>query len=120
MTIPPLHDENGNLFDYDLNIYRLEEAGLDEDGEEVWEYTDQWYVDIYDYANGQQEHVTGPFPIEAKQRDLLQLGTEGTYFTDDDSWYGMWGFINDYQDKLLPELSDILHALPKYKEEILF
>lgn len=118
MSIPPLTDEQGTLFDYDLNIYHLEEQNADG----AWEYTDQWYVDIYeyetnDYGAGQQEHVAGPFPITAQQRDLLQLET-GDW--DNDSWYGMWGFLQDYKDKLQPELSYILNALPKYKEEVLF
>lgn len=117
MSAPALKTEDGTLFDYDLNIYHVEEMSIDEDGQEVWEYTDQWYVDIYDYADGQQEHVTGPFKITDMQRDLLQLGEEGW---DDDSWYGMWGFMLDYEGKLLPELLDILNALPKYREEVLF
>jgi hypothetical protein len=119
MSIPDLDTALGTLIDYDLNIYHVEEMTIDEDEQEVWEYTDQWYVDIYEYLDRDQMHVAGPFKITSNQRDLLQLGMDG-YFTDDDSWYGMWGFINDYKDKLLPELSDILHALPKYKQEILF
>ena len=119
MSIPDLDTALGTLIDYDLNIYHLEEAGLDEDGEEVWEYTNQWYVDIYEYLDRDQMHVVGPFMITDNQRDLLQLGTGG-YFTDDDSWYGMWGFLADYKDKLLPELLAILQSLPRYKDELLF
>lgn len=104
-------------FDYDLNIYHMEEEN--EDGE--WVYTDQWYVDIYDYRviNGAstQEHVTGPFPISANQRDLLRLGEEGW---DDDAWYGMWGFLQDYDGVILPELLGLLNSLPKYREDVLF
>lgn len=115
MSIPDLDTALGTLIDYDLNIYHLEEEN--EDGE--YEYTDQWYVDIYEYLDKDQMHVVGPFMITDNQRDLLQLGTGG-YFTDDDSWYGMWGFLADYKDKLLPELLDILHSLPKYKDDLLF
>jgi len=118
MSAPALETEAGTLFDYDLNIYHVEEENADG----TWEYTDQWYVDIYDYTTndyggGQMEHVTGPFKISDIQRDLLQLGEEGW---DDDSWYGMWGFMLDYEGKLLPELLDILNALPKYREDVLF
>lgn len=124
MRNPELETHAGTLFDYDLNIYHVEEAIEGPDGTESWEYTNQWYVDIYEYTTNeygasQQTHVTGPFEITDHQRDLLQLGTDG-YFTDDDSWYGMWGFLKDYKDKLLPELLDILYALPTYKEEVLF
>jgi len=118
-----LETEAGTMFDYDLNIYHMEEeVGLDADGFPIYEYTDQWYVDIYDYTTndyggGQMEHVTGPFKIASQQRDLLQLGEEGW---DDDSWYGMWGFLADYDGKLLPELLSILQSLPRYREEVLF
>lgn len=118
MSTPELKTEAGTLFDYDLNIYHTEE--LNADGE--YEYTDQWYVDIYEYTNtdgrSNQEHVTGPFKISHKQAYLLELNDEDKW--DDDSWYGMWGFMADYNEKLLPELLDTLDALPKYKEEVLF
>lgn len=127
MSAPALETEAGTLFDYDLNIYHLEEeVGREEVlegiGDPIYAYTDQWYVDIYDYTTndyggGQMEHVTGPFKISAVQRDLLQLGEDRW---DDDSWYGMWGFLQDYEGKLLPELLDILNALPKYREDVLF
>jgi hypothetical protein len=111
----------GTKFDYDLNIYRLEEqVGLDADAFPIYEYTDQWYVDIYEHLGGDQVHVAGPFPITAQQRDLLKCGVEGTYFYEDDAWYGMWGFLDDYQAVLLPELASILTSLPKFKEEVLF
>jgi hypothetical protein len=115
MAIPDLDTALGRLIDYDLNIYHLEE----ENDEGEYEYTDQWYVDIYEYLDRDQMHVAGPFMITDNQRDLLQLGTGG-YFTDDDSWYGMWGFMADYKGKLLPELLSILQSLPKYKDETLF
>ena len=118
MSTPALVTEAGTLFDYDLNIYHLEE----ETAEGNYEYTDQWYVDIYDYTNneyggGQLEHVSGPFKLTPLQRDALQL-EDGSW--DDDSWYGMWGFMEDYKTKLTSELLSILNALPKYKEEVLF
>lgn len=120
MTIPDLDTVLGTLYDYDLNIYQLEEqVGLDENASPVYDYTDQWYVDIYEHLDGTQEHVAGPFPISAKQRDILELGKSG-YFTDSDSWYGMWGFLADYRDKLEPGLLYILNALPMYKEDTLF
>jgi hypothetical protein len=123
MSIPSLITEQGTLFDYDLNIYHTEESSIDEDGQEVWAYTDQWYVDIYEYlrndfGGSEQVHVAGPFKITSQQRDLLQL-EDGNQW-DSDSWYGMWGLMQDYEGNLLPELLDILNALPKYKEEVLF
>ena len=108
------------LFDYDLNIYHVEEAFEGDDGTESWEYTDQWYVDIYEYLDRDQMHVAGPFHISPLQRDALLLGQEGTYFEEDDSWYGLTGFLQAYKDNLTSELTDIFDALPKVKEEVLF
>ncbi len=129
MSAPSLATEQGTLFDYDLNIYHLEDKRIlnpdlidpnpEEEHNYIYEYSDQWYVDIYEYLDRDQVHVAGPFKITAQQRDLLHLGLDG-YFTDDDSWYGMWGFLEDYKDSLTFDLLEILNALPKYKEEVLF
>ncbi len=108
------------MFDYDLNIYHVEEAFEGDDGTTTWEYTDQWYVDIYEHLDRDQLHVAGPFPITDQQRDLLQLGQEGTYFDEDDTWYGLIGFERDYASQLTKELTVIFDSLPKVKEEILF
>lgn len=110
-----------NKIDYDLNIYHLDtgETIVDDRGYNVPVYDDQWYVDIYEHLNGSQHHVVGPFKITKRQEALLQLGTGG-YFDEDDNWYGMWGFLEDYQDRLEWELENILRSLPEYKEEVLF
>lgn len=128
MTIPSLITKQGTLFDYDLNIYHLEEevgqeAVLEGIGDPIYAYTDQWYVDIYSYEHNsyggsEQTHVTGPFKLSGPQAKLLQLDNEK--YWDDDSWYGMWGFIQDYGHVILPELQAIFDALPKYREEVLF
>ena len=108
------------LFDYDLNIYHVEEAFEGDDGTTSWEYTDQWYVDIYEYLDKDQLHVLGPFPISEPQRNLLRLGQEGTYFNEDDNWYGLTGFEKDYAGFITEELQSIFDSLPKIKEEVLF
>ena len=75
--------------------------------EGVWEYTDQWYLDIYEYlqthTGSDLRHVTGPFPD-----------------WDSDSWYGMWGFLKDYDAVITDRLRGILESLPKHVEDVLF
>lgn len=117
MSIPPLSTEQGTLIDYDLNIYHVEE----EVSEGVWEYTDQWYLDIYEYlqthTGSDLRHVTGPFPLTELERSALGLGGPDW---DSDSWYGMWGFLKDYDAVITDRLRGILESLPKYVEDVLF
>ena len=108
------------LIDYDLNIYRVEEPTGDDELNPTYEYTTDWYVDIYEYLGNDHKHVIGPFPISDFQRDLLKLGQEGTYFIDNDSWYGLIGFKQDYAEVLTSELTDIFDALPVVKEDVAF
>lgn len=111
---------NGTIFDYDLNIYRLEEeVGIHEVSTlPIYEYVDPWYIDIYEHLGGDQKHVAGPFQLTPLEAKMLDLGNG--YFSEDDCWYGMWGFLKDYADSLHPRLTNLLNTLPKYKEEVLF
>lgn len=120
---PILNTERGTLFDYDLNIYHLEEEIKDGsflEGFEGthYEYTDQWYFDIYEYLGNTQVHVAGPFEFTKEERNMLELMNPEKW--GDDSWYGLWGFLKDYKDQIHPRLLEIFASLPKYKEEVLF
>jgi hypothetical protein len=63
------------------------------------------------------EHVTGPYELTELEANALRLGTEEW---DDDNWYGMWGFLQDYKNLITPRLLEILEGLPKYKDDTLF
>lgn len=94
--------------DYDLNIFHSEE--LDE-ATGKWVYTDQWYLDIYEYLGDTQEHVVGPFRLTDEERDNLDLRNHEEW--DDDAWYGLEGFLIDFEGKISDVLLEIFDTLPK-------
>lgn len=105
--------------DYDLNIFQQESLVEDPDtGEMVYDYVGPWFIDIYDvYGNG-HEHVAGPLELTPQESKLLGLGSG--YFEESDCWYGLAGFLNDYEHFISTRLLDMFNNLPEYAEEVLF
>ncbi len=126
MSIPELKTEAGTLFDYDLNIYRREEeVGIDEVSTlPIYDYVDPWYIDVYridEYQGATTSfHQAGPIELTPLESNMLCLGHDGTLLEEDDNWYGLWGFIQDYGDQIHPRVLALLNTLPKYTEEVLF
>lgn len=105
--------------DYDLNVFQQEQEVFNsETGEMEYDYAGPWYIDIYDvYGNG-HEHVAGPIELTKQEARLLDLGNG--YFSEGDCWYGLTGFLGDYEDFISTRLLDIFNGLPRYAEEVLF
>jgi hypothetical protein len=105
--------------DYDLNIFQQEQEVVNsETGETEYEHLGPWFIDIYDVYGSGHEHVAGPYELTKQEARLLDLGNG--YFEEPDSWYGMTGFINDYEDYISSRLMDVFNSLPKHAEEVLF
>jgi hypothetical protein len=105
--------------DYDLNVYQHEIAQEDADtGEMVYDYAGPWYIDIYDVYGSGHQHVAGPYELTKQEARLLDLGHG--YFDEGDCWYGLEGFLKDYEDYISSRLMDIFTSLPKHAEEVLF
>jgi hypothetical protein len=112
--------------DYDLNIFRQEvevpdESLVDPSEDTVFEYRDPWYLDIIIHENGSQYHYNEllpniELPIELTPEEAKVLDLGNGYFTDDDSWYGLEGFLKDYEYQISDRLWDIFNALPTTKE----
>jgi hypothetical protein len=92
--------------DYDLNIYRRDVG--------VFEYRDPWYIDIYIYENDSQKQVGTQIELTPAESIKLHLGSG--YFNEDDSWYGLEGFLKDYEHQISDRLWSIFNALPTHKE----
>jgi hypothetical protein len=119
--VPSLDTPEGRLVEYDLNIFVLDEVPANvlpifENSHEL--PTRNWYLDVYrcEYIDGAStsEHVVGPFMFTDQERQLLKLESAEW---EEDSWYGMWGFLQDYKaviETQLPRLYDLLHSLPRY------
>lgn len=106
--------------DYDLNIFRQEvqvpNPNSDRLGDGlVWVYADPWYLDIYVVDGAGHQQLGEPYQLTAEEATVLQLGTG--YFNEDDCWYGLEGFLKDYEHQISDRLWDIFNALPVYKED---
>lgn len=97
--------------DYDLNIFRQEV----EQADGQYAYADPWYLDIYVVDGAGHQQLGEPYELTPEETKVLQLGTG--YFTDDDSWYGLDGFLKDYEHQISDRLWDIFNALPTHKED---
>jgi hypothetical protein len=103
------------LIDYDLNIFSPEQ--LDADGESYYSPT-EWFIHVYEYQpQGGHQELAEPFKLTQREIEDLCLGKEGTYFDEMDSWYGLYGFINDYKDCLSDRIWQYLESFPKYVED---
>lgn len=101
--------------DYDLNIFREEvevpdESLVDPSEGTVWEYSDPWYLHIYAVNGAGHYEVSTPYELTEEEAKKLELGTG--YFSDDDSWYGLEGFLKDYEHQISDRFWDIFNALP--------
>lgn len=106
-------------FDYDLNIFQQEMLVEDpETGQMVYDYVGPWFIDIYDVQPPGHTHVKGPIELTPQEARLLDLGNG--YFSEGDCWYGLAGFVNDYEDYISPRLMDIFDSLPMHSSEVLF
>jgi hypothetical protein len=102
-------------FDYDLNIYQLEQ--LNGDGE--YEHMGPWYVHIYECTDGGSTELGNPIRLTDEEYD--NLIRYDSYFLDEvDVWYGLQGFMMDKWDVMSDGLKRVFESLPKYKEEVLF
>lgn len=106
-------------FDYDLNIFQQEMlVENSETGEMQYDYAGPWYIDIYDVHGSGHTHVMGPIELTPQEARLLDLGNG--YFSEGDCWYGLSGFVNDYEDYISSRLMDIFDGLPMHSSEVLF
>lgn len=93
--------------DYDLNIYRTE---LDSDNPDVIRYSKVWYLQVFEHRNNSQYEVTKPIKLSFQEREALNLGRG--YFSDQDHWYGLEGFVKDYGHSLSVRLIKFFNLLP--------
>lgn len=111
----------GTLFDYDLNIYQLEqEVGIDQHYSlPIYDYVGPWYIHIYECEPGMHHEYADP--IELTESETNNLIKNDSYFDEDpDVWYGLQGFMEAKRHLMSDRLLSIFESLPKYKEEVLF
>ena len=102
-------------FDYDLNIFQMEQ--LNAEGE--YEHFGPWYIHVYICGEGTNQEMGDP--IQLTEDEYINLISNDSYFDDEvDTWYGLKGFMLDKWDLMSDRLKTIFEGLPKYQEEVLF
>lgn len=97
--------------DYDLNIFQS-------DDEIATAPSNKWFLDIYEVTMIEHDpHSTNHrqlgmiVELTLEEATALKLG-EG-YFEDSDNWYGLDGFIEDYEESISPRLWELFNSIPK-------
>ena len=91
--------------DWDLNIYK-----------DPSEETEFWFIAPYVYDKGSSSEYGESFMLT--KAESFALTHKDDYFTEDDVWYGMKGFLFDYWDHLSDRVKFLLESLPKYTEDL--
>jgi hypothetical protein len=103
------------IIDYDLNIFRLEQyVGSDDENNPIYEYLDPWYVHVYEVDGLGHREASPAYELTPTESRELQLGTN--YFEYEDNWYGLEGFVKDYEHQISDRLWEIFNALPVEKD----
>ena len=93
------------MVDWDLNIYK-----------DPSEETEFWFIAPYVYENGSSSEYGGSFMLTMSEAYAIM--SKDDYFDEDDVWYGMYGFLRDYWDRLSDRVRFFLESLPKYTEDL--
>jgi hypothetical protein len=107
---------NKTLIEYDVNVYVREEYNR-ETKESTWN-TNQWYLHLYDYNNGDPFEVSSPYLLTAEESFAMN------FVETDDIDAGLDGFMSldylmlHYRDQMSDRVLEYLESFPKYKEDI--
>jgi hypothetical protein len=118
MTETILRNKNANKtkIEYDVNVYVREDYNH-ETKESTWN-TDQWYLHLYDYNDGDHFEVSGTYLLTAEESFAMN------FLETDDIDAGLDGFMSldylmlHYRDQMSDRVLEYLESFPKYKEDI--
>lgn len=102
--------------EYDVNVYVREDYNPDTK-ESTWN-TEQWYLHLYDYNNGDHFEVSGPYLLTKGESYAMN------FVEMDDIDAGLDGFMSldhlmfNYRDQMSDRVLEYLESFPKYKEDI--
>lgn len=102
--------------DYDVNVYVLEEYNSDT-GESYWN-TNQWYLHVYDYNNGNPEEVSNSFLLTPEEAFAMNFMETGDIDGSLDGWMSMDHLMENYWDQMSDRIKQYLEGFPKYKEDL--
>jgi len=118
MTETLVRNKNANKtkIEYDVNVYVREDYNH-ETKESTWN-TDQWYLHLYDYNDGDPFEVSSTYLLTAEESFAMN------FLETDDIDAGLDGFMSldylmlHYRDQMSDRVLEYLESFPKYKEDI--
>lgn len=102
--------------DYDINVYVREDYNH-ETRESVWN-TDQWYLQVYEYQNGNTEEVSQPYLLTKEEAFCMNFVEVGDIDDGLDGWIGLDYMLQNYWEQMSDRLKEWLESFPKYKEDV--
>jgi hypothetical protein len=109
-------NRNKTKIDYDVNVFVLEEFNM-ETHESYWN-TDQWYLHVYDYNNGNPEEVSQSFLLTKEEAFAMNFENTGDIDAGLDGWMSMDHLMENYREQLSDRVMYYLEQFPRYKEDI--
>jgi hypothetical protein len=118
MTETLLRNKNAHKtkIDYDVNVYVLEDFNS-ETHESTWN-TDQWYLHVYDYNNGDPEEVSQSYLLTKEEAFAMNFENTGDIDAGLDGWMSMDHLMTNYWEQMSDRVKYYLEQFPRYKEDI--
>lgn len=118
MTETLLRNKNAGKtrIDYDVNVYVLEDYNVDTN-ESFWN-TDQWYLHVYDYNNGDPNEVSQSYLLTAEESFAMNFAETGHIDGGLDGWMSMDFLIENYRGQMSDRVLQYLESFPRYKEDV--
>jgi hypothetical protein len=104
------------LIDYDINIFVREEYSA-ETMESYWN-TDQWYLHVYDYNDGDPIEVSSPFLLTKAESFSMNFVERGDVDEGLDGWASLGYLLENYREEMGDRVLEYLESFPKYREDI--
>lgn len=116
MMISRNKNKHKTIIDYDINIFVREEYNA-ETGETYWN-TDQWYLHVYDYNNGDPIEVSSPFLLTKAESFAMNFVERGDVDEGLDGWTSLDYLLENYREEMGDRVLEYLESFPKYREDI--
>ena len=80
--------------------------------------TDQWYLHVYDYNNGDPEEVSQSYLLTKEESFAMNFAETGDIDAGLDGWMSMDHLMANYRDQMSDRVLEYLERFPRYKEDI--
>lgn len=103
---------NKTMIDYDLNIFMQEIQ--DPNTEEYYYDPTSWSIHVYKVDGQGHQEVDVPRFLTPEEIRALALNND-EYFEGGDCWYGLYGYLKDYEHIMPDSVKQYLNSFPIYE-----